>query len=123
MDKAQAIHQLWAGFGIPAYDALTVPDDAKMPYITYSVATDSLESVVNLNASLWYHSTSWKAIEKKADEIAKEIGAHGFTKLKIDNGYVWFTKGTPFAQRMDDPNDAMIRRIYLNVQAEFLTAY
>lgn len=32
-------------------------------------------------------------------------------------------RGSPFAQRMSDPNDDMIRRIYINITAEFLTAY
>ena len=123
VNKEQAIQTLWSSFGIPAYDENTVPDDAVMPYITYNVATDSLENVVNLHASLWYFSTSWKAISEKCTEIANFIGEHGFARYKLDDGYVWFTKGTPFAQRMSDPEDDMIRRIYLNVQAEFLTAY
>lgn len=31
--------------------------------------------------------------------------------------------GSSFAQRMSDPNDDMIRSIYVNITAEFLTAY
>lgn len=123
MNKDQAIHTFWSGFGIPAYDEQTVPDDAKMPYITYRVVTDSIGNVCNLTGSIWYRSTSWKKISDKAAEVAQAVGQYGFTKLKLDDGYVWFTKGAPFAQRMSDPASDMIRRIYLNVQAEFLTAY
>lgn len=123
MNKAQAIHTFWSGFGIPAYDEQTVPDNAEMPYITYRVVTDSIGNVCNLTGSIWYRSTSWKEVSDKAAEVAQAVGQYGFTKLKLDDGYVWFTKGAPFAQRMSDPEDDMIRRIYLNVQAEFLTAY
>lgn len=123
MNKEQAIQKLWSSFGIPAYDEQTVPDDAKMPYITYQVATDSIDRVVNLSASIWYRSSSWKDVSNKCDEIARYLAGQGFAKIELDNGYVWFVKGTPFAQRMSDPEDDMIRRIYLNVQAEFLTAY
>lgn len=123
MNKDQAIHTFWSGFGIPAYDEQTVPDDAKMPYITYKVVTDSIGNVCNLTGSIWYRSTSWKKISDKAAEVAQAVGQYGFTKLKLDDGYVWFTKGAPFAQRISDPASDMIRRIYLNVQAEFLTAY
>lgn len=123
MNKEQAIQKLWSSFGIPAYDEQTVPDDAKMPYITYQVATDSIDRVVNLSASIWYRSSSWKDVSNKCDEIARYLAEQGFAKIELDNGYVWFVKGTPFAQRMSDPEDDMIRRIYLNVQAEFLTAY
>lgn len=119
MNKEQALQSFWSSFGIPAYDETTVPDDAKMPHITYSVITDSLDNVVNLNASLWYYSTSWAEITRKKDEIAEYVGVGGKV-IKLDNGYAWLCRGVPFAQRMVDTND-MVRRIYINIQAEFLT--
>lgn len=122
MDKAQAIHKLWSSFGLVAYDQNTVPEDAQMPYITYNVITGSLDDVVAISGSLWYHSASWEEISKKADEIAAVIGGHGYYIDKVDGGYMWVTKGRPFAQRMNDAND-MVRRIYIVLNAEFLTAY
>lgn len=122
MNKSQAINQFWSGFGIPAFNENSVPDNTPFPYITYNEATDSLGNMIILNGSIWDKSTSWKNISLKADEIAKAIGEKGFSSIKLDNGYVWFVKGTPFAQRMADP-DKDIKRMYLNVQAEFLTAY
>lgn len=122
MDKAQAIHKFWSSFGLPAYDVNTVPeDDPVMPYITYDVITDSLGYPVTLNASLWYYSTSWAEISRKADEIAEYLSVGGRT-INVDNGIVWLTPGSPFAQRMEDPNDS-VRRILLNVMAEYLTTY
>ena len=123
MTKAQALHEFWASFGLPAYDENTVPIDAQIPRITYSVSTDSFENTLFLSANLWYKSTSWKEISEKAEEIAERIGVNGYTIKAIDNGYLWIVKGTPFAQRMSDPSDDSIRRIYINIIAEFLTAY
>ena len=123
MNKAQAIQSFWESFDIPAYDATDVPDDAKMPYITYNVVTDSLDNVVNMNASIWYRSTSWKDVSIKAEDIAEYIVKMDPPSIALDKGRLYIAKGTPFAQRMDDPNDSMIRRMYLNIQAEFLTAY
>lgn len=122
MDKAQAIDYFWNSFGIPAYDENTVPQNAPMPRITYSVATGSLEDVINLNASLWYRSSSWKEISLKAKEIEMRLGLHGGEILDLDDGKLWLVKGVPFYQRMNDPDDS-IRRIYINVQAEFLAPY
>lgn len=123
MDKAQALQRFWESFGIPAYEQTTVPESAKMPYITYSVSTDSLDNVVNMTASVWYHSTSWKDISEKTEQIARYIVGMNPPSIKFDGGRLYIAKGNPFAQRMADPNDDMIRRMYLNIQAEYLSAY
>lgn len=120
MTKDEAIYSFYSGFGLPAYDENTVPEGSALPYITYSVSTDSIGNIVILSASLWYRSTSWGAIQDKADEIAAAIG-YGGKIIKIDNGYLWLVKGSPFAQRMSEPSDKMVRRIVLNISAEFLT--
>lgn len=123
MDKAQAIQKFWESFNIPAYDETNVPDNAVMPYITYSVKTDSLDNIVNMYASIWYHSTSWKDISEKTEQIAEYIVRLNPPSIEFNNGRLYIAKGNPFAQRMADPNDSMIRRMYLNIQAEFLSAY
>lgn len=123
MDKAQAIHNFWNSFGLKAYDENSVPDDVTFPYITYNVQTDSMDRVLNLYGSIWYRDTSWAQISQKSDEIAKALYNTSPYLLKLNKGYLWLTKGQPFAQRMGDPSDDMIRRMYLNIQAEFLTAY
>lgn len=119
MDKAQAIHNFWSSFDLPAYDENSVPDNAVMPYITYSVVTDSLEYITLLTGSLWYRETSWEDISKKSDEISSSL-KDGLVS-KLDRGYAYFYRGTPFAQRMNDQNDDMIKRIYFNVNVEYLT--
>ena len=122
MDKSQAIHKFWSSFSIPAYDENSVPDDAQMPYITYNVVTNSIGNVSLLTASVWYRSTSWFEISKKVDEIAEKLASNGFYSDTLDSGVMWLVQGNPFAQRMSDPEDDMIRRYYLNVSAEFLSA-
>lgn len=119
MDKYQAIHDLWSSFGLTAYDENDVPDSAVMPYITYSATVDSIDYVVGLYASLWYRSTSWLEISQKANEIGDYLGLGGRV-VPLDRGYAWFFKGNPFQQRMGDEDDS-VRRIYLNVNCEFLT--
>ena len=123
MDKEQAIHSFWSGFGLTAYDETTVPVNVQMPYIAYNVSTGALGDIIQLHASLWYHSTSWKDITEKAEEIAESIGKYGHKIINYDNGKLYLTQGVPFAQRMSDPADSMIRRIYINVSAEFLSAF
>jgi hypothetical protein len=122
MDKAQAINYFWNSFGLPAYDESTVPPNAAMPRITYSVVTDMLDNVVSMTASIWYRSNSWKEITLKAEEIEQRLGEHGGQVIDLKVGKLWINRGTPFIQRMSDTDDS-IRRIYINIQAEFLTPY
>ena len=121
-DKEQAINSFWNSFDVPAYDENTVPATAGYPHITYNVQTDSLDNVVDLYASLWYKSTSWKDITLKAQEIEKRLGEKGGVLLELNVGYAYITKGTPFMQRMADSDDS-IRRIYFNINVEYLTPW
>lgn len=123
MDKGQALNYFWGSFGLNAYDENTVPDDATLPYITYNTSTDSLNNVVPLTGSVWYRGMSWAEVETKVEDIARSIGEYGHKVIRLDNGYLYITKGTPFAQRIVDGTDEQIRRIYINIMAEFLTAY
>lgn len=123
MDKAQAIHQFWSSFGLTAIDESSAYDESmELPsnYITYEVQTANFGDSVALTASLWYRSTSWKDISQKADQIAEYIGWGG-KLIPIDNGYIWIKLGTPFAQRMAVDQDS-IRRIYMNITVDFLSA-
>ena len=88
MDKSQVINNFWSGFNLTAYDENTVPDDATMPYITYSESTGTMDNLITLNASLWYRSTSWATITRKSEEIARAIGYNGKI-LKFDDGYLY----------------------------------
>lgn len=123
MDKTQALNTFWRSFGWPAYDESTVPDDAGLPRITFNVVTDSLDNGVMMYASLWDKSYSWDSVETKAREIAQAIDEMYPPAIKLDDGRLYITKGSPFAQRMGDSNDDSIRRIYLNLEAEYFTAY
>lgn len=123
MDKFQALHSFWSSFGIPAFDENTVPtgDTAPdFPYITYEASAANFGLSVALTASIWYYGTSWSQITTKLAEITAKVGRGGYM-LPVDGGTLWIKQGSPFAQRRSDPND-MVRRIYLNVEAEFITA-
>lgn len=122
MDKWQAIDSFWQIFNIPAYEESSVPDDAGFPRITYQVSTDSIGNPQFMTASIWYANSRWQEVSKKADEIAQAIATMQ-KPIALDSGYLWIVKGNPFAQHMSDPDDPTIRRVVLNIQAEYLTAY
>lgn len=122
--KEQALQSFWSSFGLKSYDESTVPtgeNAPQFPYLTYNVVVDSIGNPVALTASLWYRSSSWKDVTEKSEEIAQNIG-YGGKLVHFDGGAIWIKRGSPFAQRMADDSDDVIRRIYMNIEAEFLTA-
>ena len=123
MDKFQAIQAFWESFELDAYDENTVPTGSfmpELPYITYEASTSDFNNSISLHASLWYYGSSWEPISKKLSEIESYIGRGGIM-LPVDGGAIWIVKEKPFAQRMSDKND-MIRRIFMRISAEFITA-
>ena len=123
MNSAQALHQFWSGFGWKAYDQATVPSgdfSPEMPRITYEVAMSELGYPVSLSASLWDRSFSWVAVSEKAKAISDSLGRGGVL-VPFDDGAMWIVRGSPFAQRVTDEDDA-VRRIVINVNVEFISA-
>jgi hypothetical protein len=125
MTKAQAIHNFFASFGLPAYDEASVPtwtDDAqtaenKPPYITYHFAVSSYKGEpVAAVCNVWDLSDSWDFVDSKAAEIGLAIG--GFRRLVCDDGYIIVTRGDPFSQPYAD---GPYKRAYINLTLTFIT--
>ena len=125
MTKASALYNFFSSFDIEAYEETLVPtgeEAPKFPYLTYQLITDSFDNEVLIPVSLWYRSeASLFALNSKTEEISRRIGRGGVF-LDCDGGKIWIKRGSPFAQTMSDPEDNTIRRKYINITAEFLTA-
>ena len=120
MDKEQTLDEFWNSFGWKAYDENTIPKGTPLPYITYTVVVDSIGNDVALSASLWQRSTSWQGVTEMKDAIGERLGLGGKI-FPFGDGAIWLKRGQPFAQRMSDEDDG-IRRIYINITAEFISA-
>ena len=121
MTKAAAIYQFWNSFGLTAYEENSVPVEAAFPYITYQLVTDGFDREIPLTASIWYRSENWTTINAKTEEISRKI-SRGGKIIPCDGGVIWLKRGQPFAQSMGDESDDLIKRKYLNIIAEFMTA-
>ena len=125
MTIEQAIHNFWSSFGLTAYDENGVPDNAKLPYITYSVNIGDITSgPVTMQASLWYRSMSWKEITEKSEEIRNHLGIGG-VMIEHDDGAIWIKRGNTFAQRSaagssESEQDSSTRRVVLTVDIDFI---
>lgn len=134
MNKEQAYNAFWSEFGVLAFEENTVPDDktiqslidaglaeAKYPYIAYQVIVDDLDHPIFPTASIYDRSTSWQRADELANTISEAI--KNTKTIKLDNGRMFITKGTPFAQHQLESADMDIRRVILNLGIEFFTEY
>ena len=132
MNKQQALNAFWSGFGVLAFEENSVPEDdvidalikagvaaAKYPYITYQVLLDDIGGPVFPSASIWDKSTSWERADTLANTVSATIQRQ--KTIKLDNGRMFITKGSPLAQHMEEPGDRTVRRILINTGIEFFT--
>ncbi len=118
-NKYQAYNSFWNSFDWSAYDALTVPDDIELPYITYEAPSDHFGANMAITVALHDRSTSWTAITDKAEQIVQEI-SRGGKFIEYEGGAFWIKWATPLLQRLRDESDSSIRTIVLNFELEFL---
>lgn len=132
MNKQQAYNSFWNSFGVLAFEENSVPTEdviealieagvatSRWPMITYQVLIDDLNEPIYPTASIYDRSTSWERADTLANAISASIQTMG--TIKLDNGRVFITKGSPFAQHASEEADRSIRRIVLNLGIEFLT--
>lgn len=120
LNKEATLHAFWNGFGIPAYEENTIPKDAKLPYITYEVITDSLSDYnTALTAQIWYKSNSWKELNEKTEAISQALSSG--VRLVCDAGNIMLYRGSPFAQNRVDPSDSTVKGKLININADFIT--
>ena len=121
MTKEQALHKFFNKFDIAGYRNTSVPDDAVLPYLTYTCPVSSiLEDPVSITVHTYHYTTSEAAPDEVAENIRKAIGAGGVL-LNCDGGAIWLKWGAPWCQSLVDDTDKMIKRRYINITAEFLT--
>lgn len=120
--KTAAIHQFLNSFGIPAYPITSVPEDAEMPYITYTLYLNAWnEGEQNIPIDVWYRTESEAAPNAKVTDISKAVGMGGKI-IACDDGNIWIKRGSPFAQTVQDTDNTVKRRL-INISIECNTEY
>lgn len=121
MTKDKALHAWFSQF-LTAYPASSVPDDAVFPWLTYELITGAWDSgEIGLTVNLWDYTTQEAEPNAKAQEISDAIGLGGVF-VPCDDGAIWIKRGSPWCQNVRDDSDANIKRRYLNITVEYITA-
>lgn len=121
MTKGAALYQFFNRF-MAAFPVGSVPEDVIFPYLTYENVIDSWTGGdVAMTVNLWFYTESEAIPNAKVEEISKVVGSGGIT-IPCDGGFIWIKRGTPFSQPLTDDTAPGIKRRYINLSAEFMTA-
>lgn len=122
MTPEAAVYTFLSSFGIPAYAASSVPDQATFPYLTYDLVLGEWgQPEVNMPVNVWYRTESEAQPNAKVREIGERIGMGGVL-LHCDGGVLWVKKGSPWAQAVTiEGEDEKVKRRYVNINIEYLT--
>ena len=112
-ETAKALYGFYSGFGIDAYPESNVPENAALPYITYTVVEPDWRNNATHQARVWYRSESYKGINAKVDEIVRAVG--DLLLLPTDAGYIALRPSNPLVQYqpIETPE---IKIAYINFQ-------
>lgn len=118
IEVAQVIHSFFSGFQIPAYLEENIPDDATLPYITYTFSVPEWNEQTSLQVRVWYEGNSVVPVFTKVDEILNAVG-YGGISIPFNTGSVVIYKDNPTVQLQPyDSPDRDIKVAYLNLILE-----
>lgn len=121
MTKGAALYQFFNQF-MAAYPVAAVPEDVIFPYLTYENVIDSWTGgEVAMTVNLWFYTESEAIPNAKVEQISKTIGIGGIT-VPCNGGFIWIKRGSPFSQPLTDDTAPGIKRRYINLSAEYMTA-
>ena len=108
---AEALKTFFSGFGLPAYQVGSVPDEVELPYIAYSLNVPEWNQKATMYAQVWDRTRSNAGIIRMADQITQAIGVDG-KQIPFDGGYLVLWPESPLIQIMVDGD---FRAAYLNL--------
>lgn len=121
MTKDKVVHAFFSSF-MDSYPATAVPDDVIFPYLTYEYTAGAFDDGENgLTVNFWFYTDSEAVPNAKAQELSDKLGVGGKV-FPCDGGYVWLKRGSPWCQSLRDEANANVKRRYINVTVEYLTA-
>ena len=113
-EVARALYSFWNSF-LPAYVEDNVPDDAVLPYITYTIADPDWNESASIQARVWYKDTSRVSLNAKVSDIKQAIGEG--KSIKTETGFITLHRDSNFSQNQpyDDEGKSNIKVAYLNI--------
>lgn len=120
--RTAALAAWLGGFGMPAHSAQAVPDDAELPYITFTPVFGAWgDGEQAVTVEVWRRTESEAEANADAESVGRALGLGG-VMLPCDDGGLWVKRGSPFWQAVDSGEPGVKRR-YINLSIENITTF
>ena len=106
---AAALKAFFSGFGLPAYQEGSVPDDVELPYNSYSVVEPEWNQKASNWFRVWDRTTTNTGLIRIADQITAAISEQ--KRIPLTGGHLVLWPETPNAQIQADGD---FRYAYVN---------
>jgi|GEM_PF-3384689 len=100
---ANALHEFWNGFGIPAFVQNYVPKGIKKPYITYTISSCQIFGKSSEKAVIYTFSEDFTIINDLIAQITRAFPAEG-VMIKLPNGFGYIRLGRTRQFTEAEPN-------------------
>ena len=111
---ATALNGFFSSFGMPAWPEGSVPEAAKLPYITYTLTEPEWDESAMLQVRVWTRSDSFGPVNAATAAMLARVGRG--VLIPAGSGRICIRPGSPLAQHMPMPGDPELKVAYLNFQ-------
>ena len=118
MNKQEAFYSWLSGFSLPVYAEGSVPNNAALPYITFSWSQAQTFDSVSVTATAYARTKSAKKLTSACDSIVNDLAQGGVT-LQCTDGLLWLTSASPAMQCFE--LEECLKGCYININIQFLT--
>lgn len=115
---AIALYEFASSFGWDAYPEQNIPNNAELPYITYTLQEYDFQTPGFIQMRLWNVSDGYSEINSLIDSIEAEV--RNGKSLFTDSGIIYLYKGSPWCQ-YQPTEEINLKIAYLNLIAHFAT--
>lgn len=117
MNQAQGLYSWFSGFDMPTYPAQSVPDDAILPYTTYTPVFGDFGVPVSITVNCWAHTESEIVVFNMLKAVVDRVKASPI--YVYDGGAIRFSVDGNWGQ--DVTTDIVGLKVKtMNLTAEFL---
>lgn len=103
---------------VKMFDSAGKEVPVSFPYLTYQVVDTNNHESALVQVNIWSKSSSYVELATLTDELDDRIGEGSIINMSGGRGTIYLTKGSPFSQNVNDPEEGNIKRKLINLEVQ-----